>query len=139
MSEQHNIEKTYSLPYPQAVVYAAWVSSSTVIPPATAMDIDAVVGGHYRLIMESDAYSGRNEGEFIEIVPGEFLHYTWEWNADGNISNIRVRFSSDGDDYSQVHLVHSGFVDAAAAKAHADGWDSYIAGFERHLAKRRNS
>jgi len=42
-----DLEKHYDLPYPPAKVYAAWVSSDTVIPPATAMDINPIVGGHF--------------------------------------------------------------------------------------------
>jgi hypothetical protein len=43
-----NIEKTYELPFSPQQIYAAWVSSNTVIPPATKMDINPIEGGHYR-------------------------------------------------------------------------------------------
>ena len=46
------IYKTYKLPLPVDEVYAAWVSSETVISRATAMYINPVVGGHYRLIID---------------------------------------------------------------------------------------
>ena len=52
------IEKQYELPFPISHVYAAWVSSDTVIPPATSMDVLPEVGGHYRLIMEMPDFSG---------------------------------------------------------------------------------
>jgi hypothetical protein len=41
------IKKSYELPFPVERVYATWVSSGTVVAPATAMDIDPVAGSHY--------------------------------------------------------------------------------------------
>jgi len=38
--EKMIVEKNYLVPFPPKRVYAAWVSSSTVIAPATAMDIN---------------------------------------------------------------------------------------------------
>jgi uncharacterized protein YndB with AHSA1/START domain len=69
MDSAMQIEKTYELPFPPSVVYDAWVSSDTVIPPATAMDIDPIVGGHYRLIMETPDFNGKNEGRFCWLNP----------------------------------------------------------------------
>ncbi|MFK7914959.1 MAG: SRPBCC domain-containing protein, partial [Pseudomonadales bacterium] len=54
------IQCSYRIGHPPARVYAAWVSSATVIAPATAMDIDPRPGGHYRLLMEMPDFTGRN-------------------------------------------------------------------------------
>jgi len=59
------IEKQYDLRIPPAEVYRAWVSSDTVISPATSMDIEPVVGGYYRLIMDSPDFAARNEGSWL--------------------------------------------------------------------------
>jgi uncharacterized protein YndB with AHSA1/START domain len=55
-----HLKKTYELSFPLEMVYDAWVSSDTVIPPATAMDVKPVVGGHYRLIMQTPEFNGNN-------------------------------------------------------------------------------
>ncbi|MFT5500120.1 MAG: hypothetical protein ACI88G_000246, partial [Woeseiaceae bacterium] len=89
-----DLEKHYDLPYPPATVYAAWISSDTVIPPATAMDINPVVGGHYRLTAEMPGYVGKNEGEFLIVEAEQHIRYTWEWNGDGDVSEIDVTFSA---------------------------------------------
>lgn len=127
-----DIKKKYELPFAPEQVYAAWVSSDTVIPPATAMDIDPVVGGHYRLTAEMPGYVGRNEGKFLSVEPGKHLRYTWEWNGDGEISEIDVTYSAiDGG--TRIDLVHSGFEKTESVEPHSEGWDSYIAGFTEFL------
>ena len=121
------IEKKYSIPFPPDQVYASWVSSDTVIAPATAMDIDPQVGGHYRLIIQSPEFDGRNEGQFIEVDAGQHLRYTWEWNGDGEVTEIDVTFSG-ADDGTEIELIHSGFQHEASRETHDSGWDSYVAG-----------
>ena len=126
------IEKNYALPFSPNVVYAAWISSATVIPPATAMDIDPVVGGHYRLTAEMPGYVGKNEGEFLAVEPGKHLRYTWEWNGDGDVSEIDVTFATSGDS-TALTLVHSGFSNQESVDSHDSGWDSYINGLTEFL------
>ncbi|MEM7445605.1 MAG: SRPBCC domain-containing protein [Pseudomonadota bacterium] len=126
------IEKKYVLPFPLEQVYQAWVSSDTVIPPATAMDIDPVAGGHYRLIMESPEFSARSEGVFSRVEPNQRLTYSWEWNGDGEVSEIDVVFTQHPDG-TVISLTHSGFEKEQSRDMHATGWDSYAEGLTRHL------
>ncbi len=126
------IEKSYDLPFPIEAVYAAWVSSDTVIPPATSMDVLPEVGGHYRLLMEMPDFTGKNEGTFSRVEPGERVTYTWEWNGDGEVSEIDVRFESINTG-TRVSLTHSGFTKTESVTNHDTGWDSYIEGFTAHL------
>ena len=127
-----NIEKSYELPFSTDVVYAAWVSSETVIPPATAMDIDPVVGGHYRLTAEMPGYVGKNKGKFLAVEPGQHLRYTWEWNGDGDVSEIDVTFTAV-EEGTVLTLVHSGFANQESVDSHDSGWDNYIVGLTEYL------
>lgn len=127
-----NIEKIYDLSFPPEQVYAAWVSSDTVISPATAMDIEPVVGGRYRLIMETPEFSGYNEGRFLAVDPGKHVRYTWEWNGDGEITEIDVTFSESATG-TLVTVQHRGFRQQDSAHTHDSGWDSYIDGFTKFL------
>lgn len=127
------IRASYTVPFPVQTVYRAWVSSDTVIAPATAMDVLPEVGGHYRLIMQGEEFSMHNEGKFIEVKPEEFVHYTWEWNGDGEVSHIEVGFTPL-DDGTQIDIYHYGFDKPASVASHRSGWDSYIEGFTQHLA-----
>ena len=127
------ITKTYELPFPVEVVYQAWVSSDTVIPPATSMDVLPEVGGHYRLLMEMPDFTGKNEGEFLAVDPNQRVVYTWEWNGDGEVSTIDVTFTAS-DSGTLVELKHTGFNKQESVDNHDSGWDSYIQGFTAHLA-----
>jgi uncharacterized protein YndB with AHSA1/START domain len=133
------INKTYQVPFSVDRVYAAWVSSNTVIAPATAMDILPEVGGHYRLIMKSPEFSSSNEGTFLLVEPNSHIRYTWEWNKDGEVSEIDVRFTETEKNAvikcTTILLQHSGFQKQQSADMHASGWDSYIQGFEAFLAQ----
>lgn len=126
-------EKQYELPYSCSRVYSAWISSDTVIPPATAMDIDPVVGGHYRLIMRSPDFEARCEGIFSIVEVDRRVRYTWEWNSDGTVTEIDVSFDST-EAGTRVVIRHSGFATQDGLDMHASGWDSYIAGLTNYLA-----
>lgn len=126
------IDKTYTIPFALEQVYAAWVSSDTVIPPATRMDIKPVVGGHYRLFMDTPEFQGTNEGEFLSVEPNSHVVYTWEWNGDGEVSTISVLFEA-ADEGTLVTIAHDGFDKAESVSNHDSGWDSYVEGFVKHL------
>ena len=128
------LKKSYTLPFPVDTVYAAWVSSNTVIPPATGMDVLPEVGGHYRLVMEMPDFSGKNEGEFLVVEPNARVTYTWEWNNDGEVSTIDVRFNAAGEG-TRIDLVHHGFTSEESVTNHDSGWDSYVEGFIKHLSE----
>ena len=122
-----DIEKEYTLPFSPEAVYAAWVSSDTVIPPATGMDINPVVGGHYRLVVKDDQWDTQNEGEFLEVEENRHLRYTWEWNRDGDVTEIDVTFAA-APSGTRLTLVHSGFKTRESHDNHDAGWDAYIQG-----------
>lgn len=128
-----SIDKSYDLPFAIETVYAAWVSSDTVIPPATRMDIKPEVGGHYRLFMDAPDFAASNEGEFLRVEPGSRVTYTWEWNGDGEVSTIDVTFSATGTG-TRIRIRHEGFRKAESIANHSTGWDSYIEGFRAHLS-----
>lgn len=129
------IHAEYKVPFALADVYAAWVSSETVIAPATSMHINPVVGGHYRLIMEGEDFTARNEGQFRTVEPEKRLVYTWEWNGDGEVTEIDVTFSAVPEG-TTVAIVHTGFQKQQSIENHRSGWDSYIDGFTAFLAAR---
>lgn len=132
-----DIDKTYLLPFPVELVYSCWTSSKTVIPPATRMDIDPVVGGHYRLFMEMPDAKMSNEGRFLEVVSDQLLKYTWEWNGDGEVTEITVRFNAR-ENGTEIHILHTGFATKESAVMHDSGWDSYVDGLIAFISDKRS-
>ncbi|MEX3008716.1 SRPBCC domain-containing protein [Hoeflea sp. TYP-13] len=130
------IDKSYALPFPPNRVYAAWVCSETIIPPATKMDINPTVGGHYRLFMESEDRCNRAEGLFFAVVPDRHVRYTWEWDRDGEITEIDVLFEAD-DDGTALRIRHSGFRKEESRDMHDSGWDNYVEQLSALLEKRQ--
>ncbi|MHA1564878.1 MAG: SRPBCC family protein [Alphaproteobacteria bacterium] len=122
-----NIDKAYELSFSAEKVFATWVSSDTVIAPATRMDIDPVVGGHYRLFMETPDYSARAEGVFLVVEAGSHIRYSWEWNGDGEVTEIDVAFTPNGSG-TRLRILHTGFTKEESVAMHESGWDSYVEG-----------
>ena len=127
-----SISKSYSFDHSVEVVYAAWIASETVIAPATAMDIDARVGGHYRLIMETGSSALTAQGVFSIVEPAQRLVYSWQWSGSDEVTTIDVRFLREAQG-SRVHLEHTGFLTEESRSNHDAGWDSYASGLARHL------
>lgn len=127
------IEMSRKLSFPVSDVYSTWVSSQTVIPPATEMDIDPVVGGHYQLIINTPDFKSRCEGSFSVIEPNERVVYSWQWQGDDEKTQIDVRFAAENGG-TRVAIVHSGFVSEQSLKNHEAGWKSYLDGLEAFLA-----
>lgn len=126
-------EKTYDLPYRARDVFAAWTSPEAIIPPATRLDLNPVVGGHYRLFMESPENSSKAEGIFFAVERDHRVRYTWEWNRDGEITEIEVTFD-DRENGSRLKILHTGFRTEESRNRHEGGWDNYVEGLAGLLA-----
>ena len=124
--------KSYTLPFPVGRVYSAWISNDTVIPPASRMEIEAKIGGVYRLIMPDGS---KAEGSFSEIVPNERLRYSWRWAGSGESTEVDVRFSENSSG-TGVRVEHRGFQSESSIRDHSSGWDGYMAGLESYLNSR---
>ena len=100
------------------------------------MDIDPSVGGHILLFIESPEFNAQMDGVFREVVPCETLRYSWEWNGDGEITEVTVSFRSQGD-ATQILVEHTGFLKEESRQMHDEGWDSYISGLTDFLKSNR--
>lgn len=127
------VEKSYWIPYMRGMVYAAWVSSSTIIAPATSMRVSAVVGGHYTLHIDGPDGRWKADGIFDIVEPNARLRYSWQWDGDSDRTLIDVQFA-DENRGTRVMLTHSGFANPENRVRHDSGWDDYIEGFAAHLA-----
>jgi uncharacterized protein YndB with AHSA1/START domain len=96
------------------------------------MDVLPQVGGHYRLEMKTAEFEMSNEGVFLQVVPEDYLHYTWQWSGDDEVSEIEVWFRDEGAG-TRIDLRHAKLTSEQSVQNHDTGWDSYIAGLERFL------
>lgn len=123
-----NIRKEYTLPFPVARVYAAWISPKTVIPPATSMEVVTEIGGVYSVHV-GDAHT---EGVFEAIEPEHYLRYGWKWAGSEESTVVEVEFAANGAN-TDILIRHGGFTEPDSLAAHDAGWDSYVAGLNALL------
>ena len=122
------VHKRYELPFPRGRVFAAWLSTDSVVAPVTKIDIEPQVGGHYRLTVGDGADAPTMHGRIIAIEQDRRVRHTWRWDA-GKESVVDVRFDDTNDD-TVVVLEHSELADDDDADRHSAGWDSYVEGLQ---------
>lgn len=128
-----DLHKRYILNYPQEKVFEMWVSSIAVVSPVQSIEVVPEVGGIYKLTV-SEQPKSQMVGTFLEFDRPTKVTYTWEWNDDGEVSEVHVSFNST-DEGTEVIIDHIEFTKEASRDTHDTGWDSYVAGLEQYLEK----
>lgn len=129
------ISKRYETPHSREQVYAAWVSSDSVVPPATSMLVEPWVGGHYRFFCDTPEFKASTDGTFSIVEANERVVYTWQWEGEDTVTEVDVRFSDVDGGGCVVDLVHTGFADDDSQARHDAGWDAYVAGLIEHMGQ----
>jgi uncharacterized protein YndB with AHSA1/START domain len=119
---------------PVETVFDAWLTparlASFLCPGDThvsAIEVDARVGGEFRVVMANDRGSYDHRGRYLEIVRPARLRFTWISAAtNGAETEVTVTFESI-DDGTRVALVHLGLADDDSATRHERGWRSILA------------
>ena len=112
---------------------ARWFGPGEVEP--VHVDIDARVGGRYRIVMRTpDGEEHDVGGIYREVVPNEKLVFTWAWKSTPERESIvTVLIKPDGDG-SLLTLIHEQFFDEAARDRHQHGWTGSLDKLERFVA-----
>lgn len=129
------LSKHFDVPFSAAKTYEAWVSSDSVIPPATSMLVEPWVGGHYRFFCDTPEFKASTDGTFSVVEPNERVVYTWQWDGEAAVTEVDVRFTDNGNGGCAIELAHTGFADDDSRARHDAGWDSYVAGLIEHMGK----
>ena len=110
-----------------------WMGPEGVVPQHA--EIDARVGGHYRLIMRSpDGEEHDVSGIYREVVPNEKLVFTWAWRSTPERESlVTILLKSDGDG-TLLTLMHEQFFDEAARDRHHSGWSGALDKLEKYVA-----
>lgn len=96
----------------------------------TSATIDARVGGKYRIEIDTPQRLFVGFGEYIELVPGKRLVFTWSWEGEpgfGENSRITIELfeaeNPHGDGpATEIVFTHAGLNTAAERSEHTGGW-----------------
>ena len=92
----------------------------------TTAEIDPRPGGTYRVLVAGRHQSG---GEYVELVPGEKVVFTFGWDEPGHpippgSTTVEISLHPEGEK-TRVRLVHRG-LPPDAVDDHGEGWQHYV-------------
>jgi uncharacterized protein YndB with AHSA1/START domain len=88
--------------------------------------VDLRVGGALRIVMHGDGIVIEHIGEYVEIDPPRRLVFTWASPFTGaEPSLITLELEPDGEEATQLHLVHSRLPESAIS-SHKHGWGAML-------------
>ena len=129
---------------PRARVYAAWTDPVQLKEwwgPKEVRTLQIVadtrVGGKYRWdLVNQEGEKMCCRGEYLELVPGKKVVFTWKWDDDkaweNYTSQVSVEFS-DRDNGTELRLTHVQLPSEESRDRHNHGWNSVIDRLENYL------
>lgn len=128
---------------PPAKVYAAWTNPQKMtrwFGPANVRigsvqaDIDARIGGRFRISFSTDDEYYEAGGVYREVVPNQKLVFSWAWHSTPEReSQVTISLKPDGDG-TLLTLHHEQFFDSAARDGHERGWTGMLDNLEKYIA-----
>jgi len=138
-------------------VFAAWTNPDhfgqwfgPVGMKTVECDIDAKVGGAWRLMGEGENIPGRHtpgrvrptvSGKYVEIEPPSRLVFTWAWHEKddfasprGQESIVTIQFKSVGE-RTEMIFTQAVFKDEETRAAHNRGWSESFDKLGDHLRR----
>ena len=114
---------------------ARWFGPSQVVAGSVRADIDARIGGRYRISFEmQDGEHHEVAGVYREMVPNQRLAFSWAWHSTPEReSQVTVSLKPDGDG-TLLTLIHEQLFDQAARDGHEGGWIGTLDKLEKYLA-----
>jgi uncharacterized protein YndB with AHSA1/START domain len=116
------------IPVPRETIFAAWLDPATLarfmrpgdITRATA-DVDARVGGAFRIVMEHGRGDAEHWGEYLTIEPPALLSFTWiSANTDLEASVVTIELHERGEG-TELILTHRR-LPPSKMESHRNGW-----------------
>jgi len=123
-------------------VYAAWTDPEKIIrwfgrsdakPGSFQAEIDARIGGRYRVSFSTADEYYEVGGIYREVVPNQKLVFSWAWHSTPEReSQVTVSLQPDGDG-TLLTLHHEAFFDQAARDGHQRGWNGALDKLEKFV------
>ena len=127
-------EKVYAAwTNPQKI--ARWFGPSQVKDGSVQAEIDARIGGPYRLSFDTeDGEHHEIGGVYRELVPNARLVFSWAWHSTPEReSQVTVSLRPDGDG-TLLTLHHEQLFDQTARDGHERGWLDTLDKLEKYIA-----
>ena len=106
-------------------VYDAWTRPALLTRwycpnPSLELQVesDLQVGGDYVVTMGPYVVRGR----YTEVDPPKLLGFTWQWDHEGEPSQVRVELT-EVDGGTRMLLSHTALTDPEDAAGHLQGWE----------------
>ena len=120
------------IPVPRERVMAAWLDPRSVaewMQPGdvaqTTVEIDARVGGKFRIVMSHGRGDADHWGEYLIIDPPSLLSFTWiSANTDLQPSVVTIEFQPNGNG-TDLTLTHRR-LPAPKVEDHRKGWTDIV-------------
>ena len=129
---------------PAEKIYAAWTEPDNLIrwfgpasvtPGSLAADIDARVGGRYRISFDTSTGEHHDvSGVYREVQPNRRLVFTWAWHSTPERESlVTISMQPEGSG-TLLTFLHEQFADETARDNHERGWNELLAKLESYLA-----
>jgi uncharacterized protein YndB with AHSA1/START domain len=128
---------------PPAKVYAVWTDPQKIIrwfcrpdakPDSFRAEIDARIGGRFRVSFSTENEYYEVGGVYREVVPNVRLVFSWAWHSTPEReSQVTVSLKPDGDG-TLLTLHHEQLFDQAARDGHERGWISTLDELGKYIA-----
>lgn len=120
------------IPVARARVFAAWLDPASLaqwmrpsgITDAT-VDVDARVGGRFRIVMVQGAQKFEHSGEYLIIEPPERLSFTWISQATDLRSTVVTIDFLERDAGTELILTHRR-LPVSEIESHRSGWTDIV-------------
>lgn len=122
-------------------VFQAWINPEIMKKWFCPQDLtvasvkaDARVGGKYSISMKDDSRDKifTTFGTYKEIIPGQKLVFTWEWEEPDQAESVVTVEFKEKNGGTEVVLTHERFVDMEGENGHKEGWTSALVNLEEN-------
>ncbi len=123
-----------TIPRPVAEVWEAWITPAAIaewmtMPGSSQVKVHCEPrrGGKLVIDLVHEGRPWREDGTFLDVVPGKLLHFTWVTpDCPGDVgSTVRVDFA-DRDGATELTLTHTGFPSPQERDSHDAGWQQIL-------------
>lgn len=118
---------------PRERVFDAWLDPMQLarfmhpgdVSQATA-EVDARVGGHFRIVMEHGRGNAEHWGKYVVIDRPSTLVFTWlSGGTDGRSTTVTIDFTERSDGGTDLVLTHRD-LPSRTSEAHEHGWGAIV-------------